>query len=193
MPHRGRLQTNGTTMEFVPGVKQKLLLSRVPQALNPLQGVAHDLPLQNATSAVAIRQFVFGALRQVAPPLYTVQFPPHWFPERVEQYTTMTLPPMSAEGPLTKVTLASVVESQVRMSDADAVVDPSAVAGSWFEKSELWTTIISALARQQDTHRCRTGEGRRGKHGEGGRRGDESDELRGESHCMQRGGGMVKD
>ena len=135
MPPRGRLQTNGTMMDFVPGVKQKLLLRRVPQALNPLQGVAHPGAPQNATSAVAIRQFVFGALRQVAPPLYTVQFPPHWFPVRVEQYTTMTFPPTSAAGPLTKVTLASVVESQVRMSEG--VVDPSADAGSWFENIRI--------------------------------------------------------
>ena len=102
----------------------------MPQLSNPLQATLHALPLQNATSALATRQFVSGAKRQIAPPLYTVQFPPHWLPERVEQYMTVTLPPTSSVGPLTKVTLASVVESQVRMSDADAVVVPSAVAGS---------------------------------------------------------------
>ena len=103
-----------------------MLSRRVPQLLNWLQLPLHPEWSQKMTFAVADRQFVFGALRHVAPPLYTVQFPPHVFPERVEQYTTMTLPPMSAEGPLTKVTLASVVESQVRMSDG--VANPSTVA-----------------------------------------------------------------
>ena len=69
--------------------------------------------------------------------------------ERVEQYTTMTFPPASAVGPLTKVTLASVVESQVRMSDG--VANPSSDVGSWFEILELWTANISV--RRQDTHR----------------------------------------
>ena len=75
---------------------------------------------------------------------------------------------------------------------SDGVANPSAVAGNWFDKSELIKTEISVV-RQQDTDGGWDSEGRGSKHGEGSRGGDESDELRGESHYVQRGGGMVKD
>ena len=114
-------------MEFVPGVKQKLLSRRVPQLSNKLQGLVHEFVAQNTTFAVAIRQFVFGAERHAAPPLYRLHSPPHTGPARVEQATTMTFAAASV-GPLTKVTFASVVESQVRISDS--VASPPTVEGA---------------------------------------------------------------
>ena len=57
----------------------------VPQVARGLQGFVHPLPLQNATLAVADRQFVLGALRQVGPPVYTVQGPPQILKTRLVQ------------------------------------------------------------------------------------------------------------
>ena len=77
--------------EDVPGVEQKLLSSRVPQLLNWLQLPLHPPWSQNPTFAVALKHVVPGVLKHVAPPLYTVQLPPHTLLVRLVQYVTMTL------------------------------------------------------------------------------------------------------
>ncbi len=80
-----RPQAALTKMDFVPGVKQKLLSKRVPHDANWLQLPPHPLLSQNATFCVADRQLVPGALRQAAPPLYTVHEPPQTFWDRLLQ------------------------------------------------------------------------------------------------------------
>lgn len=62
-------------MDLVPGVAQKPLFNFVPQESNTLQLPVQPAWSQNATFVVAERQLVPGALRQVAPPVYTVQGP----------------------------------------------------------------------------------------------------------------------
>ena len=72
-------------MDAVPGVKQKLLSRRVPHVDSWLQLWPHPARSQNPTLFVAARQFVFGALRHVAPPVYTVHAPPQTLKIRVLQ------------------------------------------------------------------------------------------------------------
>ena len=78
-------------IDAVPGVAQKLLLRRVPQLANSLQLPLHPLWSQNPTFAVALKHAVPGVLKHVAPPLYTVQLPPHTLLVRFVQYVTITL------------------------------------------------------------------------------------------------------
>ena len=63
-------------MDSVPGVKQKLFWSLVPQLENWLQLPPQPPRSQKPTLLVADRQLVPGAAMQVAPPLYTLQAPP---------------------------------------------------------------------------------------------------------------------
>ena len=58
---------------------------------NRLQMPPHPAVLQNWTSFVAIRQFVFGALRHVGFPTYTLQAPPQVLPWRELQYVTVVV------------------------------------------------------------------------------------------------------
>jgi hypothetical protein len=108
-----------TRMDAVPGVKQKLFSSLVPQLENRLQPPPQPPLAQKPTLLVADRQLVPGASRQVAPPLYTVQGPPQRSSILLEQYVTIVSKALRLErsersprGLPWKVTLESVLASQ---------------------------------------------------------------------------------
>lgn len=86
----------------------------------------HPELLQKPTLFVAERQFVPGALRHVALPVYTVHAPPHTLSMRWLQYVTVVVSASRETSPVgaftpgmgspTKVSLASVVLSQLIIS-----------------------------------------------------------------------------
>lgn len=89
-----------TRIDTVPGVQQKLLSRRVPQVDNWLQSppwAPHPLLLQKPTLLVADKQLVSGALRQVAPPLYTIQVPPQMPSTLMLQYVTIVFSALRLE------------------------------------------------------------------------------------------------
>ena len=106
-------------MDSVAGVKQKLLSRCTPQVDNWLQPPPQPPPAQKPILLVAARQFVPGALRQVAPPLYTVHGPPQTSSTLLEQYVTIVSRALRLErfersprGLPMKVTSESVLASQ---------------------------------------------------------------------------------
>ena len=106
-------------MDAVPGVKQKLFSSFVPQLENWLQLPPQPPPSQKPTLLVADRQLVSGASMQVAPPLYTLQGPPQRSSILLEQNVTIVFNALRLErsarsprGLPWKVTSESVVASQ---------------------------------------------------------------------------------
>ena len=78
-------------MDFVPGVKQKLLARRVPHESKELQLPPQEPPSQNTTLLVATRQLVPGAAMQTGPLVTVVQEPPQLLPVRFEQNVTVTI------------------------------------------------------------------------------------------------------
>ena len=106
----------GTRIDWVPGVKQKLLSRRVPQVDSWLQLCVHPERSQKPTLVVAARQFVLGVLRHAAPPVYTVHGPPQTSSTRLLQYVTVvSSADRGASGFIAfpmKVSSASVVDIQ---------------------------------------------------------------------------------
>jgi len=105
-----------TAMDPVLGVQQNPLSMRVPHVESWLQPPSQFPPLQKPTFWVAPRHSVPGALRHLAPPVYTVQSPPQTLKILRLQYVTVVAKAArglrALMGSPTKVIFASVVASQ---------------------------------------------------------------------------------